>query len=75
MMGAKSAITPLRTKPATGEVRNETSTPCEGAGDFSDPESQRVLSAAAVALARELGRQAAREYFASVVRPRTTTCE
>jgi hypothetical protein len=32
--------------------------------DFSDPESQRVLDAAARAVARELGRQAARELWA-----------
>ena len=31
--------------------------------DFSDAESQRVLAAAACAIARELGRQAAREFF------------
>lgn len=31
--------------------------------DFSDPESQRVLTAAARAVAGELGRQAAREEF------------
>jgi hypothetical protein len=35
--------------------------------DFSDPESQRVLSAAATALARELGRQTAREHFAEML--------
>ena len=35
--------------------------------DFSDRESQRVLSAAASAVARELGRQAAREHFAEVL--------
>ena len=35
--------------------------------DFSDPESQRVLAAAAGAVARELGRQAAREYFAELI--------
>jgi hypothetical protein len=38
--------------------------------DFSDPESQRVLAAAARALARELGRQAAREYFAELIKAR-----
>ncbi|HYN06568.1 MAG TPA: hypothetical protein VES67_04180 [Vicinamibacterales bacterium] len=32
-------------------------------GDFSDPESQRVLDAMAVAVARELGRQAARDWW------------
>jgi hypothetical protein len=35
--------------------------------DFSDPESQRVLTAAARAVARELGREAAREYFAELL--------
>lgn len=34
--------------------------------DFSDPESQRVLDAAADALVGELARQAAREHFAAV---------
>lgn len=34
--------------------------------DFSDPESQRVLTAAALAVARELGREGAREYFAEL---------
>jgi hypothetical protein len=36
--------------------------------DFGDPESQRVLAAAARAVARELGREAAREYFAELIR-------
>jgi hypothetical protein len=36
--------------------------------DFSDHESQRVLAAAACAVARELGREAAREHFAAVIR-------
>ena len=35
--------------------------------DFSDVESQRVLTLAACAVARELGREAAREYFAQLV--------
>lgn len=35
--------------------------------DFSDRESRRVLAAAACAVARELGREAAREYFAEVI--------
>jgi hypothetical protein len=35
--------------------------------DFSDIESQRVLAVAAKAVARELGRQAAREYFAELI--------
>lgn len=35
--------------------------------DFSDVESQRVLRAAAYVLAGELGRQAAREYFAELI--------
>lgn len=32
-------------------------------GDFTDPESERVLDAAARAVARELGRQFARELY------------
>ena len=36
--------------------------------DFRDRESQRVLSAAANDLARELGRQAAREFYERKVR-------
>ena len=32
--------------------------------EFTDRESRRVLAAAAVAVARELGREAAREHFA-----------
>ena len=40
--------------------------------DFIDPESQRVLAAAACAVARELGREAAREYFAEVIGTSTT---
>jgi len=35
--------------------------------DFSDRESQRVLTVAASAVARELGREAAREYFAELL--------
>jgi hypothetical protein len=37
------------------------------AADFSDLESQRVLAAAARTVARELGREAAREYFAELI--------
>ena len=48
---------------ATGQMRR-LDTKCIGEADFSDPESQRVLAAAALAVARELGRQAAREFFA-----------
>lgn len=35
--------------------------------DFGDAESQRVLTAAARAVARELGREAAREHFAKLI--------
>lgn len=59
MMSAKSPILPF--VPATCRQRADVSEP---AGDFSDPESQRALATAARAVARELGRQAAREYFA-----------
>lgn len=37
-------------------------------GDFSDIDSQRVLDAAARAVARELGRQAARELWEMAAR-------
>jgi len=40
------------------------------ATDFSDPESQRVLTVAARALARALGRQAGREWFDRLVAQR-----
>jgi hypothetical protein len=40
--------------------------------DFTDAESQRVLSAAAVAVARELGRQAARECFMQSIEKQKT---
>lgn len=35
--------------------------------DFRDAESQRVFSEAALAVARELGREAAREQFAELI--------
>lgn len=41
--------------------------PSESGVDCADPESQRALTAAARAVAREMGRQAAREYFAEVI--------
>ena len=41
--------------------------PFENPVDFSDPDSQRVLTAAARAVARELGREAARKYFAELL--------
>ena len=44
-------------------LRNATVQPA----DFSDPESQRVLEAAACAVAFELGREAGREYFARLI--------
>jgi hypothetical protein len=41
--------------------------------DFSDPESQRVLAEVARVVSRELGREAAREYFAELIGPEQTT--
>ena len=41
--------------------------PVRPLADFSDRDSQGVLRAAAEAVARELGRQAAREYFAELI--------
>jgi hypothetical protein len=49
-----------RSVPASLKLVEATNQPA----DFTDPESQRALSAAARAVARELGRQAAREHFA-----------
>ena len=41
--------------------------------DFGDVESLRVLTTAARAVARELGREAAREYFAELIgRPKAS---
>ena len=54
--------TPRRSAPASLKLV----APAQSA-DFTDPESQRVLSAAARAVARELGRQAAREHFAALL--------
>jgi hypothetical protein len=63
MMSPKSSIVPFT--PASSRRAADVS---ERTGaDFSDPESQRVLAAAAAAVARELGRQAAREYFAELL--------
>lgn len=36
--------------------------------DFDDADSQRVLTAAALTVARRLGRDAAREYYAELTR-------
>ncbi|MDP2318236.1 MAG: hypothetical protein Q8O42_02700 [Acidobacteriota bacterium] len=38
-----------------------------GSADFGDAESQRVLTTAARAVARELEREAAREHFAKLI--------
>jgi len=40
--------------------------PADSPVEFSDAQSQRVFAAAATAVAGELGRQAARAYFADV---------
>lgn len=62
MMSAKSPIVPF--PPARRRQRADVSEP---GADFTDPESQRVLAAAAQTVARELGREAAREYFAELI--------
>lgn len=41
--------------------------PVVAAADLTDAESQRVLAAAARTVAFELGREAAREYFAALI--------
>lgn len=43
---------------------------CPPAADFSDAESKRILTLAARAVAYELGREAAREYFGELLRRR-----
>ena len=56
---SKPPIVPL----ASAKRRRDAGVSEATGADFNDPESQRVLAAAAGAVARELGRQAAREYF------------
>ena len=73
MIRGKSSIVAFRSaQPATAaELRTrEARRPidADGSMDFSDAESLRVLDAAAQALASELGRQAAREFWAVLVR-------
>jgi hypothetical protein len=65
-MGAKFTIVPF-VRPPERPSLDVSDTPAVHATDFSDGESQRVLAVAACAVARELGRQAAREYFAELV--------
>jgi hypothetical protein len=68
MMSPASPIVPF--EPASRRRRANVSPAASRrapGGDFSDPGSQRVLAAAALDLARELGRQAAREYFATLI--------
>jgi hypothetical protein len=65
-MGAKSTIVPF-VRPPKRPRHDVSDTPAVHATDFSDGESQRVLAAAARVVARELGRQAAREYFAELI--------
>jgi hypothetical protein len=66
IMGAKSPIVPF-VRPPKRPSDDVSDKPAGRATDFSDGESQRVLAAAARAVARELGRQAAREYFAELI--------
>ena len=57
---------PRSTRSARGPLTLVETQPVHPA-DFSDRESQRVLAAAACAVAHELGREAAREYFAELI--------
>ena len=41
--------------------------------DFTDAESRQVLATAANALARELGREAARQYFTELISRRNSS--
>jgi hypothetical protein len=75
MIGAKSPIVPFVPSPkrSSGDL---SAAPAVPPVDFSDRESQRVLSVAAKAVARELGRQVAREYFADLIgKPKVSQCE
>jgi len=65
-MSAKSPIVPFAPPPkrSNGHVSDVPAVP---PADFSDRESQRVLAAAVRTVARELGREAAREYFAELI--------
>lgn len=51
----------VRRPPRLAEMK-----PAESA-DFRDSESQRILQIAARAVAHELGREAARDYFAELI--------
>jgi hypothetical protein len=68
MMRADSPVVPFTAaKQRRRLTASDAATSVNHEGDCSDPESQRVLSAAALAVARALGRQAAREYFAELL--------
>ena len=56
-----------RTGTSAGRMPRRRCSTCIDLRDFGDSESQRVFTAAAQGVARELGRQAAREYFAETV--------
>lgn len=60
---------PRRARPARPVNLALTPAKAESASpaDFSDRESQRVLTAAARAVSHELGRQAGRQYFAELI--------
>jgi hypothetical protein len=51
---------------------HETTTP-DGSNDFNSLESGRALGAAAIAVAYELGCQAAREYFSELINNRPSS--
>jgi len=69
-MSAKSTVLAFRPGPSSMETRIENARlgmiEASVSADFQDEESQRVMRAAAIAVAGELGRQAARELFASM---------
>lgn len=67
MIAAKTSIVPFTSR--STRLRDDVSESATAAviADFSDPESQRVLAAAACSVAHELGRAAAREWFAESI--------
>jgi hypothetical protein len=72
-MATKSSIVAFRSPSTAAEARvRDSRQQADGKGrtDFRDAESQSVLARAAVAVAHELGREAAREYFKHLVQLR-----
>ena len=72
----RSAVDGRRIMPAGRSVilipRLKSSFPADDGQDFGSSESRRVFASAALAVARELGAQAAREYFVELMQQRAS---